>query len=865
MNCIRAKLLKIALTGLVIVFTGCGPTGETSGTDPNNNSTQYSTCGTALVIGSSGSHSLFLGSVAYLGFDGQKDQTIRLKFDFHEGLNFTAELQGQSGEASQPVSPGQIIEYILSATTHYCVKLTLVSEPGGDIQITVNPTDGQGNPLGSGSIDALAEVGMPTDQTKPCANVGQAITVYGSGLTTDSIVTFRTVDSGGLMKDKEVKLASAQPDGTGGTVVVPDEAATASIVLPGGKTAYLQIVPKVTGISGGTPGLTVTINGSGFIEGATTVRFGADDATVVDGGTAEDDGINVQTSNKTLITTVPANGTLPYEVITQGGRTGRAGDLTGIPADATLGVPTDTALPSGNAHQTISLIGTGFSTNSKITFHTIDESGGESISTVAPVSVADDGLSMTVVVPDKAKTAKVGLLSGREGIMLQIVPTIGSITGGTPGQQVTINGSGFVEGGTTVRFGSDSQVVQDGGKAADDGLDIQSSNKKLVVNVPANGTLPYEIVTAGGRSNIAGRFTGLDSQALRGTPTDPNEASANPEQIFSLTGDAFNDGTRVLFPTIDQYGQTAVTTVVPSQVAADGKSLTVKVPLTAETGMIAILDGRERYLLQIVPEISSMTFGGPGLPMTIKGQGFVEGKCTVRFGTDQVTVTDTGIASGDVIEVVSSNSELTVDVPVDATLPYSVITAGGTTAGPSVLTGISATAVHGTPADAGKASANASQTIQLIGTDLNAADQVILGIVDANGSWSPKVVAPANIATDHTAMTIQLPATVDTGYIGLLGGKEQFWLQIVPHITSYAAPTTPGTFGKYSGSGFMEGGMTAVVGSTSYPDGGAGSGDGIDVTGNNSYFSITTGHDDTQSVYVITVGGTSETYTPAPK
>ena len=72
---------------------------------------------------------------------------------------------------------------------------------------------------------------------------------------------------------------------------------------------HLQIVPVVSGITGGRGRLT-TLSGTGFIEGASTVRFGA--VEVADGGNSFDDGADAFSANTRLNVTVPATGELPY-------------------------------------------------------------------------------------------------------------------------------------------------------------------------------------------------------------------------------------------------------------------------------------------------------------------------------------------------------------------------------------------------------------------------------------------------------------------------------------------------------------------------------------------------------------------------
>src|SRR5207253_182959 len=86
-----------------------------------------------------------------------------------------------------------------------------------------------------------------------------------------------------------VSSDSVAADGASLEFTVPPEARTGiASILSGGSGKLLQIVPRVTAIdSGGGKGQSTFISGSGFIEGNTTVRFGA--VQVIDRGPRADD------------------------------------------------------------------------------------------------------------------------------------------------------------------------------------------------------------------------------------------------------------------------------------------------------------------------------------------------------------------------------------------------------------------------------------------------------------------------------------------------------------------------------------------------------------------------------------------------
>jgi len=165
----------------------------------------------------------------------------------------------------------------------------------------------------------------------------------------------------------------------------------------------------------------------------------------------------------------------------------------------------------------------------------------------------------------------------------------------------------------------------------------------------------------------------------------------------------------------------------------------------------------------------------------------------------------------------------------------------------------------GTPADPAQASANPEQVVTLSGRGFSLFDVLVYMDCDGNGSKELSFVGPSSVAPDGQTITYQLPKTICTSKVWVLDDylENKYFLQIVPTVTKYDA-----TYGKFTGVGFIEGGMRAVVAGTTYMDNGPGTEDGIDVTGTNCYFKIT-GFGGGTPVYVITDGGTSNTY-PAP-
>jgi hypothetical protein len=317
-------------------------------------------------------------------------------------------------------------------------------------------------------------------------------------------VTLEAIDQVGLPYILTLAPDSVAADGASLVFTVPAETRTGiASILNGGSGKLLQIVPRVTGVDGGA-GRFTAIFGSGFIEGGTTVRFG--NTNVVDRGIATDDGIDARAwdiGNGRLDVTVPATGTLPYEVITAGGSSGRLTDVRVINSVANTGTPTDATAASANVGQQVIITGAGYTTNAtKVTLEAINQDGLRYITTVTPDSVAADGTSLVFTPPTEALTGIASLLNGGTGKQLQIVPTLKSGSPVTPGNATALFGSGFIEGGTTVRFGAVDVI--DGGPGTNDGLDVRAwdiGNGRIDVTVPPGGSGPVTVLTSGGQSN----------------------------------------------------------------------------------------------------------------------------------------------------------------------------------------------------------------------------------------------------------------------------------------------------------------------------------------------------------------------------
>jgi hypothetical protein len=133
----------------------------------------------------------------------------------------------------------------------------------------------------------------------------------------------------------------------------------------------------------------------------------------------------------------------------------------------------------------------------------------------------------------------------------------------------------------------------------------------------------------------------------------------------------------------------------------------------------------------------------------------------------------------------------------------SIKTAGGVSAGYTASIGsITATALSGTPANAGLASANAGQAVTLNGSGLALTSDILMRWTDINGSAQMVKLSPSAVSADGTSATLIVPQYANGVFaLQLFGSTSQPLLQIVPTITAVDVQDRTVLFG----SGFVEG------------------------------------------------------------
>ncbi|MGB8169737.1 MAG: pre-peptidase C-terminal domain-containing protein, partial [Chthoniobacteraceae bacterium] len=698
-------------------------------------------------------------------------------------------------------------------------------------------------------LNATAAQGTPATAAQASANTGQTITLLGSGFTSSTRVQFDAIDDNGI-SGIVTRTGTPNTGGTQLTVTVPALAKTGSVrVIGSATTVPLQIVPTLRSVGGAlTSGQSIILEGAGLRTGGLTVSIDGQAATVGAGRTISDRGSFDQ---QVVDVTVPAGVTDGTITVTTPGGTfvlRRAVTVAtqpaitpGVEVGDTTGVALTVPLPL-NSH--VEILGQKIGIDSAFAGKDVDL-----------YRIVLNGGDKLVVDIDRASGSFLNSalrLFNSSGVQLTATNDFG---GAGPNFRYTVptNGTYFVGVSGYANFSYDPAVANSGSNGT-------------------QGEYTLKLDRIDGASSV---LSGIVGTATSGTAARGGVASANIGQTITINGSGFVAGDRIVFTALGSGGDLSTTTVTPTAIAPDGTNLQVVVPGGATSGQLRLEREGVGLFLQIVPTIRDVTAsqGQPyhGANVTFNGSGFVEGNTTILFGG--TTVTDLSISNGpDIFYSAEDNGGLNVVVPNGAaTGPITVTTLGGTSAPFDLtLTGITAVATSGTPANAGVASANPGQAITLTGTKFDGTTDVIFQTIDGNGTRSERVVRPIAVNGGGTEITVVVPIDVAvTGSVSIAGDRTNtaLALQIVPVLTNvdFTSIASDGSSAgvRLRGAGFVEGngsvyrfGSVAVTDSS--PNAGPNTGgfyqydnDGVDLT-------LPTGGDDYHgAVTVTTAGGTS--------
>ena len=674
-------------------------------------------------------------------------------------------------------------------------------------------------------ITALPVSGTAKDNISPAANPGQAITLNGSGFDTQTSIIFRVdFGSNGSQTEYVVRPEAVSADGSSAVVIVPDGAVSGVVEVVGDQLAAaipLQIVPVVksavlNSISGGVANY--TLFGNGFVEDNSTYTFGS--TSVIDTGNQAD----VYYGSVSINVPIAAGITGAISVSSNGGISTpfSFGTLSAV-GTALSGTPADAAIASANPGQTVTLTGGKFDTSSYLQATYLSGGGNTAVRALYPQALAPDGSSANYQIPvDLGGVVTLSLAGAADDVPIQVVPFVTQVTG-SPGQNITISGRGFIDD-------VPSNYDIGGIKVAEPSTDISAywyttsfsnlgsydPSGTLVVHTAAGSSAPVPV--AGVPVTGTPTLTAVQSTAAVGTAANTLVAGANTDQVITVIGTNLTFATTVQFPTRDNQGNPGFATALPLAVAADGQSATVRVPDNAATGAVAIVSGTGTATLQIVPTITSLSGRPSHGSFNINGSGFMFEQLTLKIGGETKitpTLDQTSSTVGGTNSVIYGiNAGFVLDGDVTVTTDGGSVTLPATAYPPPTFieyTSLAAIATRGTPANSTALAANPGQSIVLTGRAFTSSTVVLFTAQDAVGTVGV-VSTTGTVSADRTKLTVTVPGLATTGVVRVVGvAGAGIPLQVVPVIRAIGGSITPGSRITLDGAGLLTNDLVVTV------------------------------------------------------
>ncbi|MFM8311728.1 MAG: IPT/TIG domain-containing protein, partial [Ilumatobacteraceae bacterium] len=398
---------------------------------------------------------------------------------------------------------------------------------------------------------------------------GTTVQVTGTGFLANSTVAFGTVTvpAGNVTVNSQTSITVISPAVLVAGVVnvtVTTSGGTSATGGQGDNFTYTAPIPAVTSLSptsGTTAGGTlVTINGTGFLSGA-TVRFGATAATGV-----------VVVSPTQITANSPATltaGVVSVSVTTAGGTSSTAAtsdDYTYVAPTPTITAIAPTSGPTAGG-TSVTITGTGFVNGATVTFGantsaTVTVASATSITAVAPASLTAGPVTVSVTTTGGSATSPTNYTYNATA---PTVTTFSPTSGGIGFTLVTITGTNFLNG-STVRFGNSAfvpaQVI---------------SATQLRVTVPTGATTgPISVQTVNGLLGTSRSNFTVVARPVLSTMSPISGLVGTTVTITgtNLLGATVQFGTLNVTPTINRTG-TSLTFAVPT-VTAGGYVVSVR-------------------------------------------------------------------------------------------------------------------------------------------------------------------------------------------------------------------------------------------------------------------------------------------------
>jgi len=336
----------------------------------------------------------------------------------------------------------------------------------------------------------------------------------------------------------------------------------------------LQQAPAITSITPAsgpsTGGTVVTINGSNFVVGGTSVSFGGVAAT----------GVNCSSTSTCVATSPAGTGVVNVLVTTTGGTSANtsADDFTFIQVPTVTSIA-PTSGPTGGG-TVVTITGTNFAVGgTTVTFGGVAAAAVNCSSTTTCTATSPSGAGVVNVLVTTAGGTSAN--TAADDFTFIPVPAVTSITptsGPSSGETlVTINGSNFIIGATTVSFGG----------VAATGVNCTSTTTCTATSPAGTGVVNVLVTTAGGTSanTAVDDFTFIGAPAV--TSITPTSGPSSGGTVVTITGSNFIiGGTTVSFGGVAETGVNCSSTTTCTATSPAGAGV-VDVLVTTASGTSA--------------------------------------------------------------------------------------------------------------------------------------------------------------------------------------------------------------------------------------------------------------------------------------
>jgi hypothetical protein len=610
---------------------------------------------------------------------------------------------------------------------------------------------------------------------------GNSVVITGTGFYGATSVKFGSAGASGYTVNSPGKITATAPAGTGTVDVTVTTSKGTSALSAADQYTYTGI-PTVTSISptsgpvaGGT---SVSITGTNFIVGATSVNFGSTAATTVT--------VNSGTS---ITATSPAGvGTVHVTATTTGGTssTVASDQFTYAAAPTVTDISPENGPTAGSTSVTIT--GTGFVDGATVTFGGTAGTGvafvsSTSITATTPAHAAGE-VDVVVTNPDTQS----GTLSDEftyiaPPTVTGISPPSGPTAGST---SVTITGTGFVDG-ATVTFGG----------TAGTGVAFVSSTT-ITATTPAHTAGAVDVVVTNPDTQagtLSGGFTYIGPPTVSAIlPTGGTPAGGTP---VTITGTGFVDGATVTFggtagTSVAFVSSTTITATTPAHVAG-----AVDVVVTNPDTQYGTLTSGFMYAAPpTVTDIAPVSGPSAGsTSVTITGTGFVDG-ATVTFGGAAGTSV-AFVSSTTITATTPAHAAGAVDVVVtNPDTQYGTLTSGFMYTAPPTVTDIAPDG--GTPAG--------GTLVTITGTGFVDGATVTFGGTAGTGVAFVSSTTITATTPAHAAGAVDVVVTNPDTQSGTLANGFQYTDgPVVTSILPVSGTPAGGTLVTITGTGFIDG------------------------------------------------------------